>query len=65
MKTEVTQSEISRVMAALASRRKGEKRPGTGMANPDILEKCKAGRRAWILKRRAEKAAYLAASKGS
>lgn len=57
MKNEVTAAEISRVMAALASRNKGKKRPGSGMARPDILEKCKAGRRAWIIRRRAEKEA--------
>ena len=65
MTKQPTPAEISRVMAALASRRKGEKRPGEGMGNPEGLAKCHAGLKAWRERRRAEKAAYLDASKGT
>ena len=59
MKNEPTANDIRAVMAALGRRNKGKPRPGLGMGNPEILAKCQAGRAAYVIRRRAEKAAAL------
>ena len=67
MKNEPTANDIRAVMAALGRRNKGKPRPGLGMGNPEILAKCQAGRAAYVIRRRAEKAAakYAEATQGT